>query len=183
MREGEGKKYNPYPQPPHLYLDDRWYFMTGSNYHGHHHLKSDAAKIIVRDKLMALTQKYNWQLKAWVILNNHYHFLAKVRLGSDIRPFFQYLHGGTSFELNNLENKRGRKVWHNFWDRCIRNERGFWTRFNYIHNNPIKHGYVKRLSDWPYSSFHDYLRTEGRDWLADCWRNYPVISYLDGDDF
>jgi len=29
---------------------------------------------------------------------------------------------------------------------------------DYIHYNPVKHGLVKRVSDWPHSSFFDYLK-------------------------
>jgi hypothetical protein len=65
----------------------------------------------------------------------------------------------------------------------IRHGSHLWTRFNYVHNNPVKHGYVRQLEDWPFSSYHYYLRTKGEEWLQDCWPRYPVIDYLEGDDF
>jgi putative transposase len=66
----------------------------------------------------------------------------------------------------------------------MRTEKDFWTRFNYIHNNPVKHGYVKRPEEWEFSSYQYYLRTHGPEWLQDVFMSYPVIDYSDGrDDF
>jgi putative transposase len=53
-----------------------------------------------------------------------------------------------------------------FWEHTIRNESDFARHVDYIHFNPIKHGLVPRVRDWPYSSFHRYVR-EGL--LPDDW--------------
>ncbi len=45
-----------------------------------------------------------------------------------------------------------------FWEHTIRDERDFERHLDYVHFNPIKHGLVARVSDWPYSSFHHYVR-------------------------
>jgi putative transposase len=57
-------------------------------------------------------------------------------------------------------------------------------RFNYIHNNPVKHGYVNEMGDWDYSSYQYYLEKYGKEWMADVLAQYPVIDFTDsGDDF
>lgn len=56
-------------------------------------------------------------------------------------------------------------MWYSYLDTCIRDEAGYWTRFNYIRYNPVKHGYVSRPADWPFSSYRYYLRTRGAAWL------------------
>jgi putative transposase len=53
-----------------------------------------------------------------------------------------------------------------FWEHTIRNEDDFARHVDYIHFNPVKHGLVSRVRDWPYSSFHRYVR-EGL--LAEDW--------------
>ena len=169
--------------PPHIYLDDTWYIITASTLNYTPFLSSGRAKALVRDKLKELIQEFKITLRAWVILDNHYHLLLKTYLGNDLSRFFGRLHGGTSFKINGWDNTSGRQIWHNYWDTCIRNEEGYWMRFNYIHNNPIKHGYVHNLQEWPFSSYHYYLRTEGKEWLDDCFATYPVLDYLEGDDF
>ncbi len=172
------KKFHRH-EPPHIYADDTWYFITASTFRGVHFLATHQAKTLLLEKIRDRTQEYGIQLKAWVILNNHYHLLMKSRRSADIPRFFQRLHAGMAFELNNLENRRGRKIWYSYWDTCIRDDRGFWTRFNYIHNNPVKHGYVRLPGDWEFSSYHEHLWALGKGWLLDRFRAYPVLSYVD----
>jgi putative transposase len=56
-----------------------------------------------------------------------------------------------------------------FWEHTIRNEEDFARHVDYIHYNPVKHGLVSRVCDWPHSSFHTYVR-QGllpEDWAGD----------------
>jgi len=39
----------------------------------------------------------------------------------------------------------------------MRDQDGFNWHVDYIHGNPVKHGWVKQVSDWPHSSFHAYV--------------------------
>ena len=168
--------------PPHIYLDNTWYVITASVYEHRHLLQPAGHKDYVRDKLKALTVEFGLRLAAWVIMDNHYHLLLKNRAGDDLTRFFQRLHGGTAFELNNRDGARGRQVWHNYWDTCIRTEADYWVRFNYVHHNPVKHGYVARMEDWPYSSYRYYLTAKGGEWLADAFQRYPIVDFIDGSD-
>lgn len=156
--------------------------ITGATYQKHRLLKPQGHKDLVRDQLKALLHEFGLKLDAWVILDNHYHLLLKSRLGKKLPSFFGRLHGRTSFDLNGRDGTRGRQVWHNYWDTCIREETDYWTRFNYIHHNPIKHGYVLGSEDWPFSSYHYYLEHKGRDWLRDAFLQYPVVDFTDPDD-
>ena len=45
-----------------------------------------------------------------------------------------------------------------FWEHTMRDDRDFEHHVNYIHWNPVKHGLTERAMDWPYSSFHRYVR-------------------------
>ncbi len=84
--------------------------------------------------------------------------------------------------MNAEDHARGRQVWCRCQDRIMRSERHFYTSINYIHNNPVKHGYVKKWQEWPWSSVHWYLQEKTRDWLLDLWRQYPVLDYGKGWD-
>lgn len=168
--------------PPHNFLDDTWHIVTGRVYHARRLLTPPGDKEIVRDQLKELVKEFKIQLSAWVILDNHYHVLVKSQDAKKLSRFFARWHGRTSFELNGLENKRGRQIWQNFWDTAIRTERDYWTRFNYIHHNPVKHGYVKQTPDWEFSSYRYYLSHKGQDWLADTSSQYPIIDFTDPRD-
>lgn len=53
---------------------------------------------------------------------------------------------------------RERAVWQKrFWEHQIRDEEDFNKHLDYIHYNPVKHGLVSRVRDWPFSSFHRYV--------------------------
>jgi putative transposase len=63
--------------------------------------------------------------------------------------------------------KQERGIWQRrFWERLLRDEHDLCAHVEYIHFNPVKHGLVARVRDWPYSTFHRYVR-EGKlpvDW-------------------
>ncbi len=55
--------------------------------------------------------------------------------------------------------RRERAVWQRrFWEHCIRDEHDFSRHVDYIHFNPVKHGYVQNAEDWAFSSIHRYVR-------------------------
>ncbi len=53
-----------------------------------------------------------------------------------------------------------------FWEHTIRDETDLVRHVDYIHYNPVKHGLVSRVNDWPHSSFHRYLKLGAlpKDW-------------------
>jgi REP-associated tyrosine transposase len=66
--------------------------------------------------------------------------------------------------------KREKGVWQRrYWEHAIRDDRDLDRHIDYIHFNPVKHGHVTRVADWPHSSFHRYVeRGElAADWGGD----------------
>lgn len=61
-----------------------------------------------------------------------------------------------------ITNARGEfNIWQNrFWEHTIRDDNDFENHVNYIHYNPVKHVHVKRVRDWPYSSFNRYVKED-----------------------
>ena len=66
--------------------------------------------------------------------------------------------------------KREKGIWQRrYWEHAIRNDADFERHVDYIHYNPVKHGLVTRVADWPFSSFHRYV-AQGMlpgDWAGD----------------
>jgi putative transposase len=56
-----------------------------------------------------------------------------------------------------------------YWEHTIRNEIDFERHVDYVHFNPVKHGLVRRVCEWPYSSFHVHVRRGllPADWAGD----------------
>ena len=51
-----------------------------------------------------------------------------------------------------------RGIWQrHYWEHLIRDEADYRRHVDYVHMNPLKHGHVKCVQDWPYSTFHRYV--------------------------
>jgi putative transposase len=60
-----------------------------------------------------------------------------------------------------------RGIWQRrYWEHTLRDERDYAAPMDYLHFNPVKHGHVARVADWPYSSFHRLVKA---DWYAPDW--------------
>jgi putative transposase len=64
-----------------------------------------------------------------------------------------------------------------FWEHAIRDETDLSRHVDYIHYNPVKHALVSQVTEWPYSSFHRYVR---KGWLPEDWGGTIEIT---GKDF
>ncbi len=168
---------SPLHHPPHLFIDNSWYFITAHTLGKEKSLKNERAKEIWISKLLCLSKEFDARIKAYILLDDHYHILCFFKYSKIISKFINHLHGATSRQINLLDNCPQRKIWHNYWDRIIRDEEEFWTRFNYIHYNPVKHGYVSHPEEWKYSSYKYYIGLKGEEWMNDCWQSYPVIEF------
>ncbi len=91
--------------------------------------------------------------------------------------FVQNLHSNLSRLLNKLDRLEGRQIWYQYLDRCIRSERDLYTRLNYIHHNPIKHGLVLNIDEYEWSSYRTYLLKKGEEWLRECFEKYPIVDF------
>ncbi len=71
----------------------------------------------------------------------------------------------------NQNNKGEYDVWQRrYWEHTIRNSSDFQKHVDYIHYNPVKHGYVDHVSRWSYSSFHRCVK---RGLLPGNWTSAP----------
>jgi putative transposase len=105
------------------------------------------------ERLLSLAAESNWQLQAWAVFPNHYHFIAiSPPNAKSLKRFLARLHAGTAKELNELDSSPGRRVWFEYWDTRIVYERAYLARLNYVHNNAVKHGLVRQASRYPWCS-------------------------------
>ncbi len=121
-------------------------------------------------------------IQAWCVLPNHYHILVKTSALKSLTHALGQLHGRNSFKWNGEEDTRGRQVFYRASDRAMRSDAHYWATVNYIHHNPVHHGYVDHWTDWPWSSAIEYLAHTGRDEAIRVWRAYPILHYGQGWD-
>lgn len=164
-------------QPIHLYFENHLYFLSSHTYQNQCLLKEDTCKKHLLEKIKLFFKEYDFSLYAWIILDNHYHLLFKSSEKINLGKLIGTIHAGHSYEMNRQENRSGRKIWQNYWDWCIRSEKDFWMHFNYIHHNPVKHGYVQEMALYPFSSYCHWLAVKGKDWMYSVLETHPVIDF------
>ncbi|MBU0597737.1 transposase [Patescibacteria group bacterium] len=167
--------------PPHIYLDNTIYFITARTRDKWKYFNTDRRKLLINNILKSVIKQYDLQLYAWVILANHYHLLIKIKSNNQLIRFIKSFHGQSAISLNKIDKIPGRKIWVNYWDHCIRDEKDFWRHFNYIHHNPVKHKCVTLINDYKFSSYREYLEKNGEEWLGSCFRLYPIIDFTPQD--
>lgn len=168
-------------RPPHIYLDDTYYFLTSRTLGRKPFFNTDSKKKILLDVIREAIRRYGCNLIAWVVLSNHYHLLLKIKEGKQLPDLLRNIHANSSRLLNKSENLQGRAIWWNYWDHGIRDEADFWKHFNYINHNPVKHGYVKEMSDYKFSSYNYWLKKKGQDWIDSCFELYPIVDFTPQD--
>jgi putative transposase len=169
-------------RPPHIYLNDTYYFVTIGTFQKMSLFNSHQKKNLIRSALEMSIRKHNYLLEAWVILSNHFHILFKTSKEELLPRFLSGITGKSAIELNKLDKCAGRKCWYQYWDCCIRDNRDFWIRLNYIHYNPVKHGYVTRMEDYPFSSYRFYLKDKSQQWITACFMEFPIKDFLIEED-
>jgi len=87
--------------------------------------------------------------------------------------------GGTEKSQSTSRTDRGeRGIWQRrFFEHTCRDEDDLKRCVDYIHVNPLKHGLVERVRDWPWSSFHRFVR------LGEYPANWGNASEWYGDEF
>ncbi len=173
----------PLHAPPHFRGVSGTYLITGTCYEHQHIFENPDDLSWLTDEALDAFTAADLPHPVWVFLPNHYHALIETKDLRIVSEVLRLLHSRVATAINGRHHQRGRKVWYRFNDRLIRSERHYLASLNYIHYNPIKHGYVERMGNWPWSSIHEYMETQGKDWLASIWRAYPVKDYGKGWDW
>jgi putative transposase len=167
----------PLHAPPHTSYEKGIFLITAAIFEHKSILCSPSRKSEFELKLVDSFSQNDLKPLAWVILPNHYHVLLSADDFSFVPKIVKDLHGSSSREWNLQDNAVGRKVWFNYSDRKIRGDRHFFATINYIHYNPIKHGYVDSEIDWPWSSIHLYLQDRGQEWVMKTKKEYPILDF------
>lgn len=139
--------------PVHRLADNAVYFVTGSTLHKHHLFDTPEKRDLLERLLLAFAKDFGWQLEAWAVFANHYHFVARGNPGSrKLGEFLHDLHGVSASDLNKLDGVRRGKVWFNFWDTKLTIQHSYLARLNYVHQNAVKHRLVAVANRYPWCS-------------------------------
>lgn len=129
---------------------------------------------LLRAAFREVLSELPFTIDAIVILPEHIHAVMTMPEGdADYSTRWKAIKGTFSRSLVRsgvalAKDSRGEyRLWRRrFWEHTIRDEDDLRIHVDYIHFNPVKHGWASRAVDWPYSSFHRFVRL---GWLDADW--------------
>ena len=133
---------------------------------------------LLREAMRYTQARHPVTIEAAVVLPDHLHAVWTLPEGdADFSLRWRLIKTAFSRELppgegvsSSRSNRGERGIWQRrYWEQTLRDEEDFARHVDYIHFNPVKHGHVRRVQDWPYSSFHRWVRLGAYpdDWAGD----------------
>jgi putative transposase len=116
-----------------------------------------------RESIRQVRQQLPFHIDAWVVLPNHTHCVWTLPPHDEnyaarwqaIKTGFSKRIPKTEFISTARARQGERGIWQRrYWEHTIRDEADYATHVNYCYINPLKHGLVEQVKDWPFSSFH-----------------------------
>ena len=159
-----------------LFLTGYDYFITVVTYERNPILIENIS--LLRESFKYAKTKFIFDIQAIVVLPDHFHMIIRPQMPenyskiiSTIKRYFSKRCDPKFYEhliqSQSRSRQRYKPVWQKrFYEHTLRDEKDYRTRLDYIHFNPVKHGYVDAANKWRYSSFDKFVR-EGiydNDW-------------------
>jgi REP-associated tyrosine transposase len=131
----------------------------------------------LRGVVARVRSAHPFAIHGWVVMPDHLHCVISLPKGdTDFALRWRLIKGGFSKAIPETEwrcvvrQRRGeRAIWQcRYWEHLIRDEADYSAHMDYLHFNPVKHGLVQRVADWPYSTFHRLAKrgVYPRDWAG-----------------
>jgi hypothetical protein len=140
----------------HWYRDNTVYFITSKCREGFHAFATDEAKAIFWDRFTHYTILFGFVPWVTTLLNNHYHTLGYLKVGANLGPMMQRLHGSVAKLVNDTLPERRTPFWkagrHNdYFDGCIRDELQCRRAYRYTLTQAYRHRIVRDWRDYPHT--------------------------------
>jgi putative transposase len=176
------EQHFPLHSLPHFISETGYYHISSACYEHKSIIGKNIERITLFEaKLLKTLKVAKTQPEAYAVLPNHYHILIKTdAIKTFVSSLFK-LHQTTGFYWNKEDAAKGRRIWCNLLDSVIKSDRHYWATINYINNNPVKHGYVNKWQEWPFSSAKNYIKSLGIDKVKDIWEEYDISEMCNWD--
>ena len=158
-------------------------------------LCNDRARPLLRSAIERCRAQWPFTIDCFVLMPDHFHTILTLPSGdTDYSKRLAWIKrtftigwladGGAERAVTGAQHTaRRRGVWQpRFWEHVVRSPDDRNRLFDYIHYNPVKHGYVKCPKDWPYSSFHRFVKEGYYDLNWCCGEDIPPPTWDDIKD-
>jgi len=121
----------------------------------------------LREAVRITRQLASFHIDAWVVLPDHIHAIWTLPPGDDhysnrwraIKKAFSKSIPATEYRSKIRIKRHERGIWQRrFWEHTIRDEEDYAAHMDYIHYNPVKHGWANSVQEWPFSTFHRLVK-------------------------
>lgn len=147
-------------------------------------LTAAEAVAALRQSVAEVRRQLPFSIDAWMLLPDHMHAIWTLPVDDfDFSTRWGRIKAGFTRRCGKAHTSapgRDAGLWQpRFWEHLIRDKTDFAVHMDYTHYNPVKHGYVRRVIDWPYSSFHRCVRQGiyAADWGDDEPRGTPGRTF------
>ena len=143
-----------WPHAPQHRLSEAGAYMVSCGTHNKEQLLNTPNKMnLVQGQLFSCATEFGWDLQAWAILSNHYHFIASSPDDpTTLRKMISKMHTLSARDLNLVDGKPGRKVWFQYFESHITFINSYFAQLKYVHHNPTHHQIVQRSENYPWCS-------------------------------
>jgi putative transposase len=146
--------------PVHRISEAGTYIVTAGTLDKQHWFRGAERLHLLESELLRMAKSAGWQLEAWAVFSNHYHFVAhRSSAATGLNVWLKKLHGETAHQLNRLDGAAERQVWYNYWDTQLTFEKSYFARLSYVHQNAVKHRLVPVANQYPWCSAAWFERT------------------------
>jgi putative transposase len=146
------------------------FFFTVVTYRRRHLFDQPVARHVLREVIQKVREKHPFLIDAWVLLPDHLHCIWTLPLDDYnyslrwnlIKSTFsresKLLYHDLECSSDSRRVRREAAIWQRrFWEHQIRDDQDYRIHVDYIHYNPVKHGWVTRVKEWPFSTFHRFV--------------------------
>ncbi len=146
--------------PLHRLAGKGTYIVTAGTLNKEHFFRDAQSLDLLESELLAKAEEYLWQLEAWAVFSNHYHFVGHALEDAEtLKPYLVHLHADTAREVNRRDGTQRRQVSYNYWDTELTFEKSYLARLNYVHQNAVKHGLAAVANQYRWCSAAWFERT------------------------
>lgn len=158
------------------------YFFTVVTYHRRAFLCDEDVRDALKQAIHKVREKHPFTIEAWVLLPDHIHTIWTLppndaNFALRWQLIKRYVTQSCGARLHNPQWMNASKTKHRestlwqrrYWEHQIRDDLDYAKHMDYLNYNPVKHQLVKQVKDWPYSTFHRYVKqgVYGENWAIE----------------
>ena len=144
-----------------IWIDKPIYFITTCTLGRRPILATNEIAVILTDEWRNAHDRHGWAIGRYVIMRDHVHFFCRAELDAKALPIFiqrwkewtskriarEFIAAG----IGDPGIKQGGSLWQEeFFDHVLRSSESYGQKWEYVKENPVRAGLVRKSDDWPF---------------------------------